>query len=109
MKEHEMRVILARVCRDLDAARAALVLPAVMGGAAVASVGCVVSESYSVYMAPCDERCPAFDAGDADAEGDALQEDAPMDDGPVVKYGAPDAGLDADTGPWSDDGDSSDG
>jgi hypothetical protein len=109
VREHDMRVILARVCRDLDAARAALVLPAVVGGAAVASVGCVLSESYAVYMAPCDGRCPAFDAGDADAEGDAVQEDAPVDDGPVVKYGAPDAGLDADTVPRPDDGDSSDG
>ena len=104
-----MREVLARVCMDLDAGRAARRLPAFIGGAVFASVGC--SEAQSVYSAPCDDRCiyPHFDAGDADAEGDALQEDAPVDDGPVVKYGAPDVWLDADTGPRSDDGGPSDG
>ena len=110
MKEREIRDILGRVCRSLDAARAARALPALMGSAILAGVGCG-SESEPLYGAP---YYPSPDGGDAEASDDAVN----ADDGPVVKYGAPDADQDAgaqppymapDSGPQPDYGAPADG
>ncbi|MBI5533895.1 MAG: hypothetical protein HY898_14330 [Deltaproteobacteria bacterium] len=90
MKEREIRDVLDRVCRQLDAVRPARVLPVLAGTALIAGAGCG-SESQPLYGAP---LVPGPDAGDAEASDDA----ASADDGPVVKYGAPDADQDADAG-----------
>lgn len=100
MKEREIRDILSRVSRELDAARAGRV-GSLIGVALVSSVGCGgEAESVPVYMAPAPD---AGNATDAEAGTDA----SALDDGPVVKYGAPDVEtepapdgeLDVDAGP----------
>lgn len=90
MKELEIREILGRLCRELDVARAAGVLPALVGTAMIAGAGCEASD-HPEYAAP---FVNGSDAGDAEASDDA----ANADDGPIVKYGAPDADQDADAG-----------
>lgn len=88
MKEREIRQILDKVCRDLDA-RAAL-LPAAAGAITLA-VGCggEVTDSQVLYAGP-----PPDDAGDAKAD----QQDAVGDEGPSIVYMAPIDAGDEDAG-----------
>jgi len=88
MKEREIRDILKKVCRDLDA-RAAL-LPA---GAGVVSLVAACGGNVALYDAP-GIPMPDEDAGDAKAD----QQDAVSEDGPSIVYMAPIDAGDEDVG-----------
>jgi hypothetical protein len=104
MTEIEIRVILARLCRELDARKARIASAAAVGGSLVLASGCggeVVNPG------------PAADAGITEASADSGADandaglgDAAVDQGPLPPYMAPDSGptpdyMAADT---SDDG-----
>lgn len=89
MKEREIRDILDRVCRNLDA-RAALGT-AVVGASVAAATGCGgETESYPLYAAP------LVDGGAEDVKADS--QDADADEGMSVVYMGPPDAADEDTG-----------
>jgi hypothetical protein len=104
MKEREIRLILEKVCQDLDARSAArmVMVPAAVVGASLAFVaaGCSGDE---VGTTPVGAGGNAGSAGSADGGGDALNDQdgaAGKDTGPTIEYGAPP--WDADSGPQVD-------
>ena len=98
MREKDIRLILAHVCRDLDSAARRSAGPAALGATLLVAPGC---GSESFLPGPVDDGgADAADGGSADSGtggSDAgtvtpvysVPFDAGVDTGPVTKYGVP--------------------